>query len=137
MKLKAALLLSILTGIVIAAWLLQADTPDAGKPTVESQALKPGMEGMKVYIDPVTGEFLEGPPQPILAEPVKDIRDPLSTSSEGLQQVPAPVGGGVMVDLQGRFQQRVTATVDDAGKVTAHCDRVESDAAGDSDSEEE
>jgi hypothetical protein len=85
----------------------------------------------------VTGEFLEGPPEPIIAEPVKDINDPFSTSSEGLQQVPAPVGGGVMVDLQGRFQQTVKATIDDSGKVTVGCDRKDSDDTAGSDSGKE
>ena len=137
MKCKAPLLLSVLAMIVAVTWMIQADTPDAVKATDDPQAVNTGEAGMRVYIDPATGEFLQGPPQPLTTETVKDINDPFSTSSEGLKQVPAPVGGGVMVDLKGRFQQTVTATFDDSGKVTAVCDRHESDETTTSDSEKE
>jgi hypothetical protein len=44
----------------------------------------------------------------------------LSTSSDGLVQVKSPVaGGGVMVDLQGRFQNAMTMTTDKNGNVVA------------------
>jgi hypothetical protein len=133
MKRKAFFLLSVLAGVVLTAWLLQAGAPSAEKAVDATQVKAPGTAGMKVYIDPATGEFLEGPPEPVIAEPVKDINSPLSTSSEGLQEVAAPVGGGVMVDLKGRFQQRARATVDDSGNVTVGCDRDDSDAAAGSD----
>jgi len=133
MKRKAFFLLSVLAGVVLTAWLLQAGAPSAEKALDARQAKTPGTAGMKVYIDPATGEFLEGPPEPVIAEPVKDINSPLSTSSEGLREVAAPVGGGVMVDLKGRFQQRARATVDDSGNVTVGCDRDDSDAAAGSD----
>jgi hypothetical protein len=46
----------------------------------------------------------------------------LNASSEGLVEVPSPVaGGGVMVDLKGRFQNTFVATVDGAGQVDATC----------------
>jgi hypothetical protein len=134
---KATLILSMLAVIVAAVWMFQANTPETVKATDDPQALNTGEAGMKAYIDPVTGEFLQEPPQPLVTEAVKDINDPLSTSSEGLKQVPAPVGGGVMVDLKGRFQQTITATVDDSGKVTAICDRHDSDETTTSDSEKE
>ena len=137
MKRKVPLLLSVLAVVVVAVWMTQADTPIAVEATDDPQVLNTGEAGMRVYIDPATGEFLQGPPHPLVTEAVKDINDPFSTSSEGLQQVPAPVGGGVMVDLKGRFQQTVTATIDDSGKVTAVCDRHESDETKTSDSEKE
>jgi hypothetical protein len=133
MKLKTALLLSVCAIVVLGAWLLQADAPGTVASADDPQSTAAGAAGMKVYIDPVTGEFLEGPPEPVRAETVKDINDRFSTSTEGLQQVPAPVGGGVMVDLRGRFQQTVKAAIDDSGKVTVGCDRHDADDEADSD----
>jgi hypothetical protein len=45
----------------------------------------------------------------------------VNTSSEGLVEEAAPVGGGVMVNLQGRFQSAMTATVDANGNVVVPC----------------
>jgi hypothetical protein len=45
-----------------------------------------------------------------------------SQSSAGLVEMPSPVsGGGVMVNLEGRFQQAMTMTIDADGKVSAPC----------------
>jgi hypothetical protein len=53
----------------------------------------------------------------------------LSTSAEGLVAEPSPVpGGGMMIDLQGRFQNAATATVDDSGQATVDC--TPADSAG-------
>jgi methionine-rich copper-binding protein CopC len=46
----------------------------------------------------------------------------LSTSSEGQVEVKSTVpGGGYMVDLQGRFQNAMTVTVDEDGNISAPC----------------
>jgi hypothetical protein len=137
MKRKATWSLFVVAGIAITAWILLADAPNANQAADTPQPLDPATAGMRVYIDPVTGEFLQEPPQPLVTEAVKDIHDPFSTSTEGLKEVPAPVGGGVMVDLKGRFQQIVSATIDDSGKVKAVCDRHEPEATSSSDSEKE
>ncbi|MFH1754902.1 MAG: hypothetical protein ABIA59_04290 [Candidatus Latescibacterota bacterium] len=127
MKRKATWGLSVLVMLLAACWVFTAQVPGAGKVNPRTQALDPGTAGMRVYIDPATGEFLQEPPQPVISDAGKDINDPFSTSTEGLKQVPAPVGGGVMVDLQGRFRQIVSAAVDDSGAVTTRCDRHESE----------
>jgi hypothetical protein len=51
----------------------------------------------------------------------------LSTSHLGLVQVPSPVrGGGVIVDLQGRFRAPLLATVGEGGQVAIrHLDHVD------------
>jgi hypothetical protein len=67
--------------------------------------------------------FVVGDPGAKAAEPA------LSTSTEGLEAVPSPVpGGGMMIDLQGRFQNAATATVDDSGQATVDC--TPADSAG-------
>jgi hypothetical protein len=73
---------------------------------------------MRIYRDPVTGEVGEPPAEAPAQGPLPP-DEALSTSSEGLVETlsPAP-GGGVMVDLQGRFRSPLIATRDAEGKVT-------------------
>ena len=72
---------------------------------------------LKAYIDPETGEFI---PQPKGKDPALESHEPsdaISTSSEGLVEVPSPVpGGGTMVNLKGRFRKSLTVTQDGDGK---------------------
>jgi len=77
---------------------------------------------MKVYIDPETGEFLDSPPEKIPAEIQRADEEAISTSHEGLEirEVDKP-GGGVMMDLKGRFRQQQTATKDADGNITIRC----------------
>ena len=61
---------------------------------------------MRIYRDPGTGE-LGDPPAEAPAQVSLPPADALSTSSEGLVETPSPVpGGGVMIDLRGRFRSR-------------------------------
>jgi hypothetical protein len=72
---------------------------------------------MRIYRDPVTGELVDPPaeaPDQVSLPP----DDALSTSSEGLMETPSPVpGGGIMVDLQGRFRSPLVAKQDAEGKI--------------------
>lgn len=94
--------------------------------SVESVATMPvaaASAGRRVYIDPATGRPSSGPP-PIPPGQARrpEVANALSTSSEGLREVPVPLpGGGVMVDLQGRFRSQVTATVQADGTVALNC----------------
>ena len=75
--------------------------------------------GYVAHIDPVTGE-LSTTPQAIDFEGAMPGK--ISTSSEGLMEVPSDVpGGGTMVHLQGRFQNAYVATLDESGDITATC----------------
>jgi hypothetical protein len=89
-----------------------AKSPAASAPTTSAQM---------VYRDPVTGQIGAPPPgtRPTGAAPAG-----MNTSSTGLQQTASP-GGGVMVDLQGRFQSFSRVRADGNGKVTAECDNAE------------
>ena len=91
--------------------------------SVEPDPAPDTFAGYRVGIDPTTGEFLESvPPIPVDQLP-KSLQNSLNTSSEGLVERPSSVpGGGVMVDLRGRFQNTYVATVDANGNVTAACD---------------
>jgi hypothetical protein len=83
-----------------------------------------GPAGMRAYFDPKTGKM--GPPAPDQAAPAAADAAPAaeqsahSTSGQGLTLVPAP-GGGQMIDLQGRFQNTITATLKPDGTVQTEC----------------
>jgi hypothetical protein len=74
---------------------------------------------MKIYIDPQIGAILREPAPgtaPLQLSP--ELRNALSTSHQGLVEAPSSVpGGGVKVDLQGRFQSPLVVTIDSSGKV--------------------
>jgi hypothetical protein len=69
-----------------------------------------------IHIDPQTGRRV-APSAPVAAMAV----DPaFGTSQQGLVELAAP-GGGVKVDLNGRFRSAATATVGADGKVAVDC----------------
>lgn len=74
---------------------------------------------MMIYIDPQTGAFLKEPaPGHVPLELSPQLQNALSTSDEGLVEIPSSVpGGGVKLDLQGRFQSPLFGTIDANGKL--------------------
>jgi len=78
-----------------------------------------GAAGMRVNIDPNTGEIQEPPVGAPTAETMESLERAASTSSEGLVETPSPVpGGGVILDLQGRFRNPLVATQGADGKIS-------------------
>jgi len=99
-------------------------TVQADKPAVMAgdDAATVNSAGYIVHFDPATGKVAapSATSTPIAFD--EEWRNALSTSSEGLQVVPSPVkGGGIMVDLQGRFRNARVAVTDENGKVTVPC----------------
>ena len=94
---------------------LSVAQPPAEKPA----AVPGGTSGMTIHIDPQTGAILNEPaPGTVPLQLTPEIQNAFSTSDTGLVEVPSAVpGGGVKVDLQGRFQSPVFATIDANGKV--------------------
>jgi hypothetical protein len=97
----------------------QATTSKAGvgEAAAETITVPVGAPALQVYRDPVTGEI--GPPptsEPSLQVPPA-MEEAVSTSSEGLVET-QDAGGGVMVDLQGRFRHFTTATKDEHGNIS-------------------
>ena len=102
-----------------------AESPQA----VDSRAAEtPGSHvagGMRVHVDPRTGRPTSAPDaasRQMLEDAMRrEMGDALSTSSDGLVEVASPVpGGGVMINLQGRFQSASVASVD-GDVVTVDC----------------
>lgn len=79
-------------------------------------AAAPLSAGQWVHIDPKTGARVVPPAAVAVPAP----HPAFSTSHEGLVEQPAP-GGGVMVDLQGRFRSAATATVGADGHAAVDC----------------
>jgi hypothetical protein len=82
------------------------------------QQTSPGI-AQRAYIDPETGEFVN-PPEHETPAASKSIQpSALSISAETMEEASSPVpGGGVMIDLKGRYQHSVSATVEADGKAT-------------------
>jgi hypothetical protein len=81
--------------------------------------------------DPQAGSDANGPmgaPPPLAPYPnlTPQLRQMLSTSHVGLYEEPAP-GGGMMVNLQGRFMHLLIATTDANGNQVVQC--ISSDGA--------
>jgi len=97
----------------------QAGSP-ADVKAVQSAVPSAGQTGMRAYFDPQTGKI--GPPPPDQAVPPRSgaEQNAYSTAAEGLVVLPAPEGGQ-MIDLQGRFQTSITATLKPDGTVQTDC----------------
>lgn len=86
--------------------------------SVPSHVDTTGVAGMVMQIDPATGKVREGEALSTSNLPLSpQEQNAASTSSAGLVEVPAP-GGGTMIDLQGRFQAPLVATIGPDGKMT-------------------
>jgi hypothetical protein len=82
----------------------------ADKPVETTLGTPEGAAGVRVYRDPQTGKF-EVPTEYPSAEEQESLGRAFSTSSQGLLEVPSSVqGGGVKVDLRGRFRSPLVAT---------------------------
>jgi hypothetical protein len=99
-------------------------TDESNPENIETEPTSPpaGSSGMKVYIDPETGEFLDSPPEKLPSEMPEAAEEAISTSHEGLEiiEVDKP-GGGVMMDLKGRFRHYQKATKNADGNITIRC----------------
>ena len=128
-------LILLLTAMALSASCTEGRSPvgtdrsastDAG-PTAVTIAEQPGAAagrteaGQKAYIDPDSGDLVSQLTNGTEAAP-EDPAIPqasLSVSEEAMKEEPSPVfGGGVMIDLNGRFQNPVSATIAEDGSAT-------------------
>lgn len=88
-------------------------------PGEKPAAVPGGASGMMIYVDPQTGTFLKEPaPGHVPLELSPQLQNALSTSHEGLVEIPSSVpGGGFKLDLQGRFRSPLFGTIDANGKL--------------------
>lgn len=112
MKRRNLILLAASAALLCTAGDHQPRRADAGVVAAAGQILN---------IDPATGKIVDTPTQSIRA--LQDaMAAELSTSGDGLVVEKSPVkGGGVMINLQGRFQNASTAVIDANGTLQAPC----------------
>ena len=76
--------------------------------------------GRNAFVDPKDGRIVPRPIQPQAPLPAQ-AQNALSTSGEGLREVPGKTrSGGMKVHLQGRFRSTVSASTD-SGRLTTRC----------------
>jgi len=128
MKRSALVILAATGAIALAAWQL-APADGHGDPvsTTPKADVAPVAAGYTLHLDN-SGRIMEEPTPADAAELAAALGRTINTSSEGLVERPSQVaGGGTMVDLQGRFQDAATATIDATGHVTVPCLTNEAD----------
>lgn len=77
----------------------------------------PPFAGSLAYFDTNTGWLGQAPP----GTPTPS-NSAFSTSTQGLQETPSPVqGGGILLDLKGRFQNAMTITIEAGGQFSSSC----------------
>lgn len=81
-----------------------------------------GASGMLIHVDPKTGSLLKQPaPGTVPLQITPQMLNALSTSGKGLVELPSTVpGGGVRIDLQGRFMSPLFATIGSDGELRLH-----------------
>ena len=106
-SLKTFALVGVLTAVCIGAQAAGTDGKATQTPAANAPSTSPGMQ---VFIDPKTGKLLEQPPEgAVLGAPSPALPEPVQVES------PVP-DGGVMVDVQGRFDTPLEATTGPDGK---------------------
>lgn len=92
-------------------------TEDTREATAEDSSV--AAAGLKVFVDPASGALVVPPrtKRLTLDRLSPEMREALSTSSDGLVEVTTP-NGTVLVNLQGRFRSASIATVGADGEVT-------------------
>ncbi len=101
------------------------DDDDGAAETPPAAAAGPARAAVRVFIDPETGELTSRPTREALdaqaGAPEGEPGSWLNTYGGDLLEEYLP-DGSVMVDLRGRFQTAVVATIDpDTGEVTTDC----------------
>jgi hypothetical protein len=124
MKRNLPLIVVGATVLAVAAWTVlggpKAKGPRSSPPAPADHGAP--WAGYVAHVDPSTGRILSEAQESAAAEIDPTLMNHFSTSPEGLVEVPSPVpGGGVMIDLQGRFQNAFAAAVDDSGLVRVFC----------------
>ena len=112
---------------------------DAGQTAKDASVQRPpstssspvAAQGLQIYRDPQTGQIGPPPPgaRPLELSPAE--RRMLSHSEEGLPPPRVLPGGGVALDLQGRFRNMAVGTVGSNGQAAVGCADTPEQAAAD------
>ncbi len=108
----------VLLALSVSSMMAAAEETTQGQAEqIASPAITPAAQGQLVYLDK-DGNRVTPPPGAVTAPMTPSV----NRSSEGLVQVQSSVpGGGVMVDLKGRFRNYVVATKKPDGAIAITC----------------
>jgi hypothetical protein len=128
MKRKAMVFIIAGVAVALAAWQLAPAGNTSGAAATPEATVTPATNaGYVVHLDG-NGHVVEDVTPEQAAEFNAELNQMVNTSDAGLVEKPSTVaGGGIGVDLQGRFEAAATATVDANGKLTAPCLTNEND----------
>ena len=115
----SALHQGLFVGLLVTAGSFAVVAPPVFSGESQPTAVREGAAGMTIHIDPQTGAILKEPaPGSVPLQLTPQLRNSLSTSHQGLVETPsAAAGGGIKLDLQGRFQSPLIVTIDANGKL--------------------
>jgi len=112
-------------GVAVAFIVVGATGDSSSTQTVLSTAVKASpTAGMRVAIDPATGEIVE-PTAEALSSIPQGVARAVQPAPADLVEVPLK-DGGVMIDLGGQFQNFSTVQIDANGNIVAPCITAES-----------
>jgi hypothetical protein len=116
---KRALRQGIFLSLLMTAGGFTVTAPPVFPQESQPAAVSAGAPGMTIHVDPQTGAILKEPaPGTVPLQLSPQLLNALSTSHQGLVETPSSVaGGGIKLDLQGRFQNPLIVTIDANGKV--------------------
>ena len=129
---RGLVMLAAVSNLVLAQQAFPGESPTApseqtqalsgahdAQPQVSTPAVSGDASNMMIHVDPKTGAIRKEPaPGTVPLQLTPQLQNALSTSHQGLVEAPSPVaGGGIKVDLQGRFQNPLFATIDADGRV--------------------
>ncbi len=75
--------------------------------------------GMLLFVDPVTGELRDAPPE--IVPPVQAPAGARAAAPAIVEEPGTTPAGGVTVELSDAFDTTMTATVDANGRLSTHC----------------
>ena len=126
---RTAAWLACLTLVLASGLVAESPTNDPpNDPTAETvepeaaapEAAAPEAGGLRVYVDPETGELTSTPTPEQAAALSKSLASDLDGSAEGLETF-ALRGGGRGVNLQGRFRNALVVRRDAGGNLVMTC----------------
>jgi len=117
MRRKMPLLLGTFAALALAAFMYNGDAATTSEPSIVPTTAA-ATTGYTVHIDPVTRQFVDTPISPDFSKQL----DGASLSDDEFVIEDAPVGGGKMVNLQGRFQHTFEVKADANGALQIECD---------------
>lgn len=92
--------------------------------TVSNDGIAPGTSGMRVFLDPETGETLSEPAPNAVIQLDAELENALRRDTEGLPTT-RHANGAESIELDGRYQEATVVRVDENGNHIICTDRIE------------